>query len=75
MNITEIKELYKTHAELDGKEVYVTGWVRTIRDSKAFGFIELNDGTFFKTFKLFLHRKNWKIMPKLQHLMLVRHSA
>lgn len=52
MNITEIKELYKTHAELDGQEVYVTGWVRTIRDSKAFGFIELNDGTFFKNIQI-----------------------
>ena len=52
MNITEIKELYKTHAELDGQEVYVTGWARTIRDSKAFGFIELNDGTFFKNIQI-----------------------
>ncbi len=52
MNITEIKELYKTHTELDGKEVSVSGWVRTIRDSKAFGFIELNDGTFFKNIQI-----------------------
>ena len=52
MRTTEIKELYKTHASLDQQEVYVTGWVRTIRDSKAFGFIELNDGTFFKNIQI-----------------------
>ena len=32
----------------DGTEVTVSGWVRTVRDSKAFAFIALNDGTFFK---------------------------
>ncbi len=52
MRTTEIKELYKTHTSLDNQEVYVTGWVRTIRDSKAFGFIELNDGTFFKNIQI-----------------------
>ena len=52
MRTTEIKELYKTHTSLDHQEVYVTGWVRTIRDSKAFGFIELNDGTFFKNIQI-----------------------
>ena len=52
MLTTEIKELYKTHQELDQKEVCVSGWVRTIRDSKAFGFIELNDGTFFKNIQI-----------------------
>lgn len=44
----KIKELYKTYAELDGKEIAVNGWVRNLRDSKIFGFIELNDGSFFK---------------------------
>ena len=52
MRTTEIKELYQTHSQLDGQAVYVCGWVRTIRDSKAFGFIELNDGTFFKNVQI-----------------------
>ncbi|MBQ7792432.1 MAG: asparagine--tRNA ligase, partial [Clostridia bacterium] len=52
MSTTEIKELYKTHSQLEGKTVSVCGWVRTIRDSKAFGFIELNDGTFFKNIQI-----------------------
>lgn len=45
----KIKELYSTYLALDGKEVAVNGWVRNLRDSKVFGFIELNDGSFFKT--------------------------
>ena len=44
----KIKELYSCHAELDGKEIEVNGWIRNMRDSKVFGFIELNDGSFFK---------------------------
>ncbi len=35
-----------------GKTVRVSGWVRTVRDSKTFGFIELNDGTFFKNLQI-----------------------
>ena len=45
---TEITELYSKTAEFSGKTVTVCGWVRTIRDSKALGFIELNDGSCFK---------------------------
>lgn len=48
MKRTEITELYQNSAELGGKQVTVCGWVRTIRDSKALGFIELNDGSCFK---------------------------
>lgn len=42
------KELFKDYAALVGQEITVGGWVRTLRDSKVFGFIELNDGTTFK---------------------------
>ncbi|HHV32749.1 MAG: asparagine--tRNA ligase [Ruminococcaceae bacterium] len=48
MNRTEISELYSRAEELGGSSVSVCGWVRTIRDSKALGFIELNDGSCFK---------------------------
>lgn len=44
-----LKELFTKYPELGGKKVRVCGWVRTIRDSKNFAFIELNDGTFFKS--------------------------
>ena len=46
-NIT-IKDLYKNTKEYVGKEITLEAWVKTVRDSKTFGFIELNDGTFFK---------------------------
>lgn len=47
-----IKELFRNSAVYGGQEVEVNGWVRTIRDSKSLGFIELNDGTFFKNLQI-----------------------
>ena len=47
-----IKDLYKHTNEYKDKEVTLEGWVRTIRDSKTFGFIELNDGSFFKNVQI-----------------------
>ena len=46
-NYTLVKELYKNTDEYSGKKVKLAGWIRTLRDSKKFGFIELNDGSFF----------------------------
>ena len=43
-----VRDLYKNTATYANQEVYICGWVRTCRDSKTFGFIELNDGSFFK---------------------------
>jgi len=48
MSITTIKSLYRQTAQHLGKEITVAGWVRTARGSKDFGFIEINDGSFFK---------------------------
>ncbi len=42
-----VRQLFR-ETPTDGTEVTVSGWVRTLRDSKAFAFIELNDGSFFK---------------------------
>lgn len=47
-----IKELYKNTENYINKEVTLEGWVRTVRDSKTFGFIEINDGTFFKNVQI-----------------------
>lgn len=52
MNSTLIRDLHKDPAPFLGKELLLTGWVRTSRDSKTFGFIELNDGTSFKNFQI-----------------------
>ena len=48
MKLIEIKELYNHTEEYIDKEVKIGGWVRSIRDSKTFGFIVINDGTFFQ---------------------------
>ncbi len=42
-----VKDLYRNTNNYTNQTVTVSGWVRTIRDSKSFGFIELNDGSFF----------------------------
>ena len=52
-----IKSLYNNIAEYSGKKVTVMGWARTIRDSKAFGFIELNDGSYFKNLQIVFERE------------------
>ncbi len=48
MERTEIKELYSRSAQLADSSVTIYGWVKTLRDSKTIGFIELNDGSCFK---------------------------
>ena len=48
MELTDIKELYRNKEEYYDKKVTVGGWVRSVRDSKTFGFIVMNDGTFFE---------------------------
>ncbi len=47
-----VKDLYRNTENYVGKSLQVSGWVRTIRDSKNFGFIELNDGSFFKNVQI-----------------------
>lgn len=52
MERIEIRELYKSFQQLADQEVHICGWVRTIRDTKSFGFIEINDGSFFKNLQV-----------------------
>lgn len=47
-----IKDLYRKSENYYSKEIKVSGWVRTVRDSKTFGFIEINDGSFFKNLQV-----------------------
>ena len=47
-----VKKLYNETNDYANKTITIEGWVRTIRDSKNFGFIELNDGTFFKNIQI-----------------------
>ena len=48
MQKTDIVEIYKDSKVFDNKEIIVSGWLRTLRDSKSLGFMELNDGSCFK---------------------------
>ena len=52
MELVTVKELYRETDKYIGQTVTVGGWVRSIRDSKTFGFIVLNDGTFFETLQI-----------------------
>lgn len=62
-----VKDLYKNTKQFENKEITVEGWIRTIRDSKTFGFIELNDGSFFKNVQIVISDKlnNFKELVKL----------
>lgn len=67
MNLIEICELYKNQEAYLDKEITVGGWVRSIRDSKAFGFIVINDGTFFTPLQVVYHddMENFEEISKL----------
>lgn len=55
MEFVKIKELYKEQEKFLGQRITVGGWVRSVRGSKAFGFIVLNDGTFFEPLQIVYH--------------------
>ncbi len=48
MELTAIKELYRNREQYLDQEVAIGGWLRSKRDSKTFGFLVINDGTFFE---------------------------
>ena len=52
MDLTDIRDLYRDSETYIDKEVTVGGWIRSIRDSKTFGFIVVNDGTFFEPLQI-----------------------
>ena len=52
MERIKIAQIFADQERFGGKEVLVSGWARTIRDMKTFGFIELNDGSCFKNLQV-----------------------
>ncbi|GAA0110386.1 asparagine--tRNA ligase [Clostridium tertium] len=62
-----VKSLYRNQDEYLSKEIKISGWIRTLRASNAFGFIEVNDGTFFKNVQVVFDNKldNFKDVSKL----------
>ena len=62
-----VKKLYRETEAWIGKEIEISGWIRTIRASNAFGFIEINDGSFFKNIQVVFESDldNYKEIAKL----------
>ncbi|MBQ2841888.1 MAG: asparagine--tRNA ligase [Clostridia bacterium] len=68
MERLEIKKLYESAENYAGKSITVCGWIKTLRDSKAVGFIELNDGSCFKGIQIVFESEkleNYKEIAKL----------
>lgn len=68
MERLEIKKLYECPESYGDKTVTVCGWVKTLRDSKAIGFIEINDGSCFKGVQIVFEAEkleNYKEIAKL----------
>ena len=51
-----ISNIYASAESFGGKTVTLGGWVRNLRDSKAFGFIDLNDGSYFRSVQVVFER-------------------
>ena len=62
-----IRSLYRNTDDFLSKDVTISGWIRTLRASNAFGFIEINDGSFFKNIQVVFDEKldNFKEISKL----------
>lgn len=67
MELTSVKELYRQTTEYADRKVTVGGWVRNNRDSKSFGFLVVNDGTFFEPLQVVYTEKlsNFEEIAKL----------
>lgn len=67
MDLIDIRELNRNKDQYLGKKVSVGGWVRSVRDSKTFGFIVLNDGTYFEPLQVVYHdtMENFTAVSKL----------
>ncbi len=67
MDLVDVRELFRNKEQYIGKQVSVGGWIRSVRDSKTFGFIVLNDGTYFDTLQVVYHDKleNFSAISKL----------
>ena len=67
MDLTTVRQIYKDKDSFLNKEVTIGGWVRSLRDSKTFGFIVLNDGSYFDTLQIVYHdtMENFSDISKL----------
>ena len=67
MELLSVKELFRNSQKYIGEEVTIGGWLRSKRDSKTFGFLVVNDGTFFEPIQVVYSDKlnNFEAINKL----------
>ncbi len=67
MDMLDVRELYRNQEKYIGKKIQVGGWVKSVRDSKTFGFVVLNDGTYFEPLQIVYHDtlENFSAVSKL----------
>ncbi len=67
MDLITVRELYRNREEYLDKEISVGGWVRSVRGSKAFGFIVVSDGSYFEPLQVVYHDTlaNFNVISKL----------
>jgi len=63
MELVNVRDLFRRQDEYVDQTIAIGGWVRNIRNSKNFGFIVVNDGTFFERSRLFIPMF-WKILKR-----------
>ena len=68
MKLTTIREIWKNRENYIDKEISIGGWVRSNRDSKAFGFLMISDGTYFDQLQVVYHddMPNFSEIAKVQ---------
>jgi len=67
MDRTLVKAIYESPEAFSGRTITVGGWVRSLRDSKAFGFIDLNDGSCFKSIQVVFEREKVANYDEIAH--------
>ena len=63
-----IKQLLANGKKFANKQITVCGWAKTVRDSKVFGFIELNDGSCFKSLQIVFEQSKISNFDEIAHL-------
>lgn len=63
MELVNVRDLFRRQDEYVDQTIAIGGWVRNIRNSKNFGFIVVNDGTFLNRSRLFIPMF-WKILKR-----------
>ncbi len=66
MKTIEVKTIFDKPSDFYDKEIKISGWIRSVRASNAFGFMVINDGTCFKTIQVVMNSDldNYKELSK-----------